>query len=365
MNVDNSSSGTTPIIEKIGKFEDLLTSGQAILVDKDGNPLKKVEFQGEYDSEDEVASDDNDMARSMAYEKVGFGTQSLLEQWRDSYGTSDYDDDPYDDDMYEGQDLSHELQAICDNMDIRKVVEDVGEDEDFKNGSWVSATEYVNANGGIVSGCLGDIKNFLKNGKLDQVVAIVKSCTPNVIGDLTVTLKDPSVKVFHKDTVPESGSGVGRSGMLDEEEIVKLLEEEEMFKLELQVCGNVIDQEDLYKFDEEALNLALEEETRQAQAEQEAECGGALGSSGSLKPSTHPVTAILMYTLGVEVKAAYAIEVEAMGALDLMEDLKVEMEAVGALDLVEVEALGALDLVEGALDLVEVEASDIPKHWNI
>ncbi|GKE01269.1 nucleolar protein 56-like protein [Tanacetum coccineum] len=75
---------------------------------------------------------------------------------------------------------------------IKKVVEDVGEDEDFKNGSWVSATEYVNANGGIVSGCLGDIKNFLKNGKLDQVVAIVKSCTPNVIGDLTVTLKDPS-----------------------------------------------------------------------------------------------------------------------------------------------------------------------------
>ncbi|GJZ63029.1 hypothetical protein Tco_0619450, partial [Tanacetum coccineum] len=32
--------------------------------------------------------------------------------WRDSYGNGDYDDDPYDDDMYEGQDLSHELQAI-------------------------------------------------------------------------------------------------------------------------------------------------------------------------------------------------------------------------------------------------------------
>nr|GEV36279.1 zinc finger, CCHC-type [Tanacetum cinerariifolium] len=27
--------------------------------------------------------------------------------------------DPYDDDMYEGRDLSHELQAICDNLDIR------------------------------------------------------------------------------------------------------------------------------------------------------------------------------------------------------------------------------------------------------
>ncbi|GJR51286.1 hypothetical protein Tco_1401807 [Tanacetum coccineum] len=56
MNVDNSSSGNTPIIDKIGKFEDLLTSGQAILVDKADNPLKKVVFSGEYDSEDEVAS---------------------------------------------------------------------------------------------------------------------------------------------------------------------------------------------------------------------------------------------------------------------------------------------------------------------
>ncbi|GJZ94386.1 hypothetical protein Tco_0666589 [Tanacetum coccineum] len=177
---------------------------------------------------------------------------------------------------------------------IKKVVEDVGEDEDFKSGSWVSATEYVNANGGIVSGCLGDIKNFLKNGKLDQVVAKVKSCSPNVIGDLTMTLKDlldtihgtihhkvideggygkditvgaalilanvsvfslkPSmhylnitmrnvVKVFRKDTVPGSGNGV--------------------------VCGNVTDQKDIYKFDEEALNLALEEEASQTRAEQE------------------------------------------------------------------------------------------------
>ncbi|GJR63975.1 putative ribonuclease H-like domain-containing protein [Tanacetum coccineum] len=44
MNVDNNSTGTTPITDKIGKFEDLLTSGQAILVDEAGNPLKKVEF---------------------------------------------------------------------------------------------------------------------------------------------------------------------------------------------------------------------------------------------------------------------------------------------------------------------------------
>nr|GFA74171.1 hypothetical protein [Tanacetum cinerariifolium] len=80
INVDNSSSDNTSIIDKIEKFKDLLTSGQAILVDKAGNPLKKVEFMGEYDSEDEVASIDNDMARSMASERVGFGTQSLLKQ---------------------------------------------------------------------------------------------------------------------------------------------------------------------------------------------------------------------------------------------------------------------------------------------
>ncbi|GKE52212.1 hypothetical protein Tco_1487368, partial [Tanacetum coccineum] len=93
---------------------------------------------------------------------------------------------------------------------MKKVVEDVGEDEDFKSGSWVSATDYVNANGGTVSGCLGDIKNFLKNGKLDQVVAIVKSCSPNVIGDLTVTMKDLSGTIpgtIHHKVIGEGGYG--------------------------------------------------------------------------------------------------------------------------------------------------------------
>ncbi|GJW77113.1 retrovirus-related pol polyprotein from transposon TNT 1-94 [Tanacetum coccineum] len=76
---------------------DLLSSGQVILVDNAGNPLKKVELLGDYDSEDEVASVDNDMARSLASERV----------------------DPYDDDMYKGQDVTQEIQAICDNLDIR------------------------------------------------------------------------------------------------------------------------------------------------------------------------------------------------------------------------------------------------------
>ncbi|GJZ81974.1 putative reverse transcriptase domain, ribonuclease H-like domain, aspartic peptidase domain protein [Tanacetum coccineum] len=86
-------------------------------------------------------------------------------------------------DIHEGWDDS----VLSTQEYMKKVVEEVGEDEDFKSGSWVSA-DYVNVNGDNVSGCLGDIKNFLKNGKLKQVVAIIKSYTPNSLGDLTVTI---------------------------------------------------------------------------------------------------------------------------------------------------------------------------------
>ncbi|GKD44595.1 hypothetical protein Tco_1269240, partial [Tanacetum coccineum] len=215
---------------------------------------------------------------------------------------------------------------------------------------------------------LGDIKNFLKNGKLKQVVAIIKSCTPNAFGDLTVIVKDLSgkisgaihhkvineegygkdiivgsalilanvlvfspgpsmcylnitmknvVKVFLKDLVPGNGSGVGGSGMLmEQEEIAKLIEEEEMTDFEVASCT---------------------------------ESGGALGALGANKAITHLVIHIFLYPLRA-VEAACALEVDAMGALDL-----VEADAMGALDLVEVEIVGALDLVEveavGALDL--------------
>nr|GEV12587.1 rve domain-containing protein/RVT_3 domain-containing protein [Tanacetum cinerariifolium] len=67
-------------------------------------------------------------------------------------------------DIQEGKDKS----VLSTQEYIRKVVEDVGEDEDFKGESWVSAVEFVNANEGIVNGCLGDIKNYFKNGKLDH-----------------------------------------------------------------------------------------------------------------------------------------------------------------------------------------------------
>ncbi|GKD62431.1 hypothetical protein Tco_1299940, partial [Tanacetum coccineum] len=39
---------------------------------------------------------------------------------------------------------------------ITKVIEDVGEDGDFKRVPWLSAIDYVNVDGGIVTGCFGD-----------------------------------------------------------------------------------------------------------------------------------------------------------------------------------------------------------------
>ncbi|GJY44453.1 AAA+ ATPase domain-containing protein [Tanacetum coccineum] len=62
-----------------------------------------------------------------------------------------------------------------------KVVEDEGEDDDFKSGSWVSATNYMNANGGT-------------------------SCSPNVLGELTVTMKDLAGTIHHK-VIGEGGYG--------------------------------------------------------------------------------------------------------------------------------------------------------------
>ncbi|GJR17422.1 zinc finger, CCHC-type containing protein [Tanacetum coccineum] len=118
-NVESSSNSTTPIVDKIGKFEKLIIDGKVTFVNDEGEPVKKVDYPVDHDSEGEVESVDNDITRSMASEKVGFGTNSLLEQWRDSYENDDYDYDPYDDDMYEGQEILDKIQTICDNLDIK------------------------------------------------------------------------------------------------------------------------------------------------------------------------------------------------------------------------------------------------------
>nr|GFA45867.1 hypothetical protein [Tanacetum cinerariifolium] len=79
---------------------------------------------------------------------------------------------------------------------IRKVIKEVGEDDDFMYGSWLSAVEFVNVDWGIVSGCFEGIKKFLKNEKLKKVVAIIKYCILNTLGDLTVRRKDRNMMKY-------------------------------------------------------------------------------------------------------------------------------------------------------------------------
>nr|GEU44648.1 hypothetical protein [Tanacetum cinerariifolium] len=62
---------------------------------------------------------------------------------------------------------------------------------DVGNGK-ITTLEFINDIGEIGSGCFGDIKSYLKKGKLEKVVAIVTFCKPNMIDDMNVTLKDPS-----------------------------------------------------------------------------------------------------------------------------------------------------------------------------
>ncbi|GJU81986.1 hypothetical protein Tco_1284351 [Tanacetum coccineum] len=102
---------------------------QPIIEVSNSNPfdvLNLVDNDGEFgivksDSEVEVVFDETANLRISTSGKdgsdKGYGTNSLLEQWRDSYPDND-DYDPYDDDMYENHDLSEHLQSICDNLDI-------------------------------------------------------------------------------------------------------------------------------------------------------------------------------------------------------------------------------------------------------
>ncbi|GJV40650.1 reverse transcriptase domain-containing protein [Tanacetum coccineum] len=75
---------------------------------------------------------------------------------------------------------------------VRKISEDVSEDDHFTLGPWLSAIVHLHGEGLMASGCLGDMNKYCKNGKLELVVAVVMTCTPNSLGDMTVTLKDPT-----------------------------------------------------------------------------------------------------------------------------------------------------------------------------
>ncbi|GKD43404.1 hypothetical protein Tco_1268049 [Tanacetum coccineum] len=144
-------------------------------------------------------------------------------------------------DIHEGGDES----VLSTQEYIRKVVKDVGNNQVLR-----SECTWRSHRGVLI---LANVSVFSPKQSLHY---------------LKITIRNV-VKVFHKDTVLGNGSGVGWSRMLDEEEIMKLLEEEEMDELELQDGRNVTDEEHQLRLDEDALILALEEEEREVRAEQE------------------------------------------------------------------------------------------------
>ncbi|GKE44020.1 hypothetical protein Tco_1471304 [Tanacetum coccineum] len=98
-------ASNTSIGAKIDKIERQIGEGKLKLLDNDGNPLVPETANLRIPTSVKDESD------------KGYATNSLLEQWRDSYPDND-DYDPYDDDMYENHDLSEHLQSICDDLDI-------------------------------------------------------------------------------------------------------------------------------------------------------------------------------------------------------------------------------------------------------
>ncbi|GJV33114.1 hypothetical protein Tco_1393514 [Tanacetum coccineum] len=58
----------------------LIIDGKFTLVDDEGKSLENVDYSGDHDSEDEVEPVDNEMTSFMDLKKVGYGTNSLLEQ---------------------------------------------------------------------------------------------------------------------------------------------------------------------------------------------------------------------------------------------------------------------------------------------
>ncbi|GKA79908.1 hypothetical protein Tco_0786504 [Tanacetum coccineum] len=115
------STSTTLIDERIDKIERQITYGKLTLVDDEGKPLSKVVSMINVDSDSEVEDVVDDHAVFMASiglkrsANSGYGTNSLLEQWRITKRDDYY---PYDNDLSESHDMSENLQAVCDELDI-------------------------------------------------------------------------------------------------------------------------------------------------------------------------------------------------------------------------------------------------------
>ncbi|XVF09460.1 hypothetical protein REPUB_Repub07fG0094600 [Reevesia pubescens] len=121
--------------------------------------------------------------------------------------------------------LQNKSNPFCNGDDplstqeyIRRAVEDPGpEGDEFSRDPWLFTLEYIDRQGlgyddGTIGTPLSSIKTDLKidNTKVDKVVAVIKSCTPNGLGDFMVTLKDPTGTInasIHRKVLVEGGFG--------------------------------------------------------------------------------------------------------------------------------------------------------------
>ncbi|GJT93963.1 hypothetical protein Tco_1082808 [Tanacetum coccineum] len=69
--VQEEGQSSTSLVEKINMFEKQLLERNCMLVNDDGKPLKKVDYSGNEDSEDEIEYVDNEMASYLASKPLG------------------------------------------------------------------------------------------------------------------------------------------------------------------------------------------------------------------------------------------------------------------------------------------------------
>ncbi|CAL1369693.1 unnamed protein product [Linum trigynum] len=118
----------------------------------------------------------------------------------------------------------HNGELVCVGEDpiptqeyVRRALEDdgAGEDDDFTREPWLCALDFIRSRGlvdnyGAIGIPLSAVKSFDNADRVAQVVAIVKSCTSNGLGDFIVNLKDPTGCIdasIHHRVVSEVESG--------------------------------------------------------------------------------------------------------------------------------------------------------------
>ncbi|PWA42213.1 hypothetical protein CTI12_AA546930 [Artemisia annua] len=98
-------------------------------------------------------------------------------------------------------------------MDKVRVTTRTTQNVDVANLEEIKPTRIIPGPAGIIQAAKLRKQSDIHEGGVEQVIAIVKSCTPNVLVDLTVTLKDLSGTIggsIHHKIIDEGGPSYGK-----------------------------------------------------------------------------------------------------------------------------------------------------------